>query len=97
MLSKPTSESSSLWSANANSDFAHEPRRQIPGCLRRFEMAFEPAREEGEYLRFSKSPRFGADLKLVFQYDTRWPWQKESPEERPRGACNRCCSNRRLR
>ena len=36
--------------------------------LRRFGMAFEPA-QEGEYLRFGKSPRFGEDLRLVFQLD----------------------------
>ena len=36
--------------------------------LRRFGMALEPA-PEGEYLRFGKSPRFGEDLRLVFQID----------------------------
>jgi SAM-dependent methyltransferase len=36
--------------------------------LRRFGMAFEPA-PQGEYLRFGKSPRFGEDLRLVFQLD----------------------------
>jgi len=36
--------------------------------LRRFGMALEPA-PEGEYLRFGKSPDFGADLKLAFQVD----------------------------
>jgi len=36
--------------------------------LRRFGMALAPA-PEGEYLRFGKTPRFGADLALVFQVD----------------------------
>ena len=36
--------------------------------LRPFGMAFVPA-AEGEYLRFGKSPRFGADLKLVVQVE----------------------------
>lgn len=36
--------------------------------LRSFGMALEPA-PEGEYLRFGKSPRFGEDLRLVFQVD----------------------------
>ena len=36
--------------------------------LRRFGMALVPA-AEGEYLRFGKSPRFGADLELVFEVD----------------------------
>ena len=36
--------------------------------LRRFGMALELA-PEGEYLRFGKSPRFGEDLRLVFQLD----------------------------
>jgi SAM-dependent methyltransferase len=36
--------------------------------LRRFGMAFAPA-AEGEYLRFGKSPQFGADLELVFEVD----------------------------
>jgi SAM-dependent methyltransferase len=47
-----------------------EDGRLVPfgDYLRRFGMALEPA-PEGEYLRFGKSPRFGEDLRLVFQIE----------------------------